>query len=86
MAKRRSAEFSPGKSGTFETLPSEPERERSITKSINALLLETAQAIDEIGNPLEGESAEEANHRKTVWRLVGHDSRGQRMGRDLAGR
>jgi hypothetical protein len=58
------------KSGTFETLPCEPERERTITKSINALLLETAQAMDEISNPLEGESAEEANHRKTVWRLA----------------
>jgi CheY-like chemotaxis protein len=59
------------KSGTFETLPSEPERERTITKSINALLLETAQAIDEIANPVQGEAAEEeADHRKTVWRLA----------------
>jgi CheY-like chemotaxis protein len=57
------------KSGTFETLPSEAERERTITKSINALLLETAQAIDEISNPADGETPEEANHRKTVWRL-----------------
>jgi len=58
------------KSGTFETLPAEPERERTITKSINALLLETAQAMDEISNPMEGESPEEAEHRKTVWRLA----------------
>jgi CheY-like chemotaxis protein len=58
------------KSGTFETLPSEPERERTITKSINALLLETAQAIDEISNPGEGETTEDLNHRKTVWRLA----------------
>src|SRR6185436_15485245 len=29
------------KSGTFESLPSEPERPRTITKSINALLLES---------------------------------------------
>jgi len=58
------------KSGTFETLPAEPERERSITKSINALLLETAQAMDEISSNLEGESVETANHRKTVWRLA----------------
>lgn len=58
------------KSGTFETLPSEPERERTITKSINALLLETAQAIDEISSPAEGESVEESDHRKTVWRLA----------------
>lgn len=55
------------KSGTFETLPSEPERERTITKSINALLLEAAQAIDEVSN---GESPENAEHRKTVWRLA----------------
>jgi CheY-like chemotaxis protein len=58
------------KSGTFETLPSEPERERTITKSINALLLETAQAIDEISSPVEGETVEDVNHRITVWRLA----------------
>jgi CheY-like chemotaxis protein len=58
------------KSGTFETLPSEPERERTITKSINALLLETAQAIDETSNAAEGETTEDTNHRKTVWRLA----------------
>jgi CheY-like chemotaxis protein len=58
------------KSGTFETLPAEPERERTITKSINALLLETAQAIDEISGPAGDETPEEANHRKTVWRLA----------------
>lgn len=57
------------KSGTFETLPSEPERERTITKSVNALLLETAQAIDEVANPELG-NAEDAEHRKTVWRLA----------------
>jgi len=56
------------KSGTFETLPSEPERERTITKSINALLLETAQAMDETSGA-EGDTSETANHRKTVWRL-----------------
>jgi len=58
------------KSGTFETLPSEADRERTITKSVNALLLETAQAIDETGMGIPGESAEEADHRKTVWRLA----------------
>jgi CheY-like chemotaxis protein len=58
------------KSGTFETLPCEPERERSITKSINALLLETAQAIDETSSSAEGETSEDTNHRKTVWRLA----------------
>ena len=58
------------KSGTFETLPSEPERERTITKSVNALLLETAQAIDEVSGPVEGEAAEEAGHRKNVSRIA----------------
>jgi CheY-like chemotaxis protein len=58
------------KSGTFETLPSESERERTITKSVNALLLETAQAMDETSGLAEGETPEEADHRKTVWRLA----------------
>jgi CheY-like chemotaxis protein len=67
VAFRRILEW---KSGTFETLPSEPDRERTIFKAINALLLETAQAMDEGGAaPQTGESAEEADHRKTVWRL-----------------
>jgi CheY-like chemotaxis protein len=35
------------KSGTFENLPAEPGRERTITKPVNALLLEMAQAMDE---------------------------------------
>ena len=35
------------KSGTFENLPAEPNRERTIFKPVNALLLESAQAIDE---------------------------------------
>src|SRR4029077_14377400 len=39
------------KSGTFESLPAEPGRERTIHKSVNALLLETAQAMDELSNP-----------------------------------
>ena len=67
VAFRRILEW---KSGTFETLPSEPDRERTITKSINALLLEAAQAIDEISSPVPGESTEESDHRKTVWRLA----------------
>ncbi|MCS7090047.1 MAG: response regulator [Verrucomicrobiota bacterium] len=37
------------KSGTFEQLPAEPDRPRRIFKSCNALLLETAQAMDESG-------------------------------------
>lgn len=36
------------KAGTFETLPADPNRPRTIFKSYNALLLETAQAIDEL--------------------------------------
>lgn len=35
------------KTGSFETLPAEPAHPRVIEKSYNALLLETAQAIDE---------------------------------------
>src|SRR5262249_34964089 len=35
------------KTGNFETLPAEPAHTRIIEKSYNALLLETAQAIDE---------------------------------------
>jgi hypothetical protein len=35
------------KAGTFEMLPSEPSRPRTIFKSYNALLLESAQALDE---------------------------------------
>ena len=41
------------KSGTFENLPAEPERERTIIKPVNALLLESAQTIDETANPVE---------------------------------
>jgi CheY-like chemotaxis protein len=44
------------KSGTFENLPAEPNREHTITKSVNALLLESAQAMDETANPVEPES------------------------------
>ncbi|MGH7970644.1 MAG: response regulator [Limisphaerales bacterium] len=59
------------KSGTFENLPAEPSRERLITKPVNALLLEMAQAIDETASPAVGKTAEEeASHRKTVWRLA----------------
>jgi len=35
------------RAGGFESLPAEPSRERTILKSYNGLLLETAQAIDE---------------------------------------
>src|SRR3989441_4354733 len=39
------------RTGMFETLPPEPSRPRTITKSYNALLLETAQALDEARMP-----------------------------------
>jgi len=60
------------KSGTFENLPAEPGRERTITKPANALLLEAAQAFDEINSPVPktAEAAEQADHRKTVRRLA----------------
>jgi len=69
MAFRRILEW---KSGTFENLPSESGRERTITKPANALLLEAAQAMDEIAAPesQSAEDAEQADHRKTVWRLA----------------
>jgi CheY-like chemotaxis protein len=58
------------KQGTFENLPAEPEHERTILKSVNALLLESAQAIDETANVVEPESVEQTAHRKTVWKLA----------------
>jgi hypothetical protein len=58
------------KSGTFENLPPEPNRERTITKPVNALLLESAQDMDETANPVEPASIEQAAHRKIVWKLA----------------
>lgn len=61
------------KSGTFENLPAEPGRERTITKPANAMLLEAAQAMDETALPRPATSpadAEQADHRKTVWKLA----------------
>ncbi len=61
------------KSGTFENLPPEPGRERTINKAVNALLLEAAQVIDETAapsGPRSPEAAEQAGHRKTVMRLA----------------
>ncbi len=50
------------KTGTFETLPAEPDRERTIHKEVNMLLLESAQAIDEIANAgLSGGAADRHN-------------------------
>jgi CheY-like chemotaxis protein len=57
------------KSGTFENLPAELDHERTINKPVNALLLEMAQALDEIANPGATGSIEETQHRTTVWRL-----------------
>jgi hypothetical protein len=54
------------RAGTFETLPAEPTRPRTVTKSYNALLLETAQALDESRSA--GVSAGEA---KTTSPLAG---------------
>jgi CheY-like chemotaxis protein len=58
------------KSGTFENLPLEPNHERTITKPINALLLESAQAMDENANPSSETQFIDASHRKTIWKLA----------------
>jgi len=57
------------KSGTFENLPPEPDRPRTITSSINALLLESAQTMDENANPSSETQFLDASHRKTIWKL-----------------
>jgi hypothetical protein len=58
------------KSGTFENLAAEPGRERTIFKPINALLLETAQDMDETAQPNTPEEEETSGHRKTIWKLA----------------
>jgi CheY-like chemotaxis protein len=58
------------KSGTFENMPAEPARERTIFKPVNALLLESAQSMDEAANPTDPQAVEEADHRKTIWKLA----------------
>jgi DNA-binding NarL/FixJ family response regulator len=59
------------KTGTFENLPAEPDRERTIQKPVNALLLESAQTLDETAHPsTEPESVESNLHRKTMWKLA----------------
>jgi CheY-like chemotaxis protein len=55
-------------SGTFESLPAEPDRARTIHKSVNALLLESAQALDETV-AVDDESSQQMEHRSTVRRL-----------------
>ena len=58
------------RTGTFENLPAEPKRERTIQKPVNALLLESAQSLDETANPsTEPASVESASHRKMMWKL-----------------
>ena len=56
------------KSGTFENLAAEPNHERAIQKSVNALLLESAQSMDE-DSEQQTEIIEKTEHRKTVWRI-----------------
>ncbi len=57
------------KSGTFENLPAEPSRERTITKPINALLLESAQVMDESANLSSETQIIDASHRNNIWKL-----------------
>ncbi|HEX5398510.1 MAG TPA: response regulator [Verrucomicrobiae bacterium] len=58
------------KTGTFENLPPEPKHERTISKPVNALLLESAQAIDESGAGATDASDQIAqSHRRNVWKL-----------------
>jgi CheY-like chemotaxis protein len=57
------------KAGTFENLAAEPDRERTIFKPVNALLLESAQTFDEDANPVGEESLENVSHRKMMWKL-----------------
>ena len=58
------------KSGTFENLPAEPNRQRNIFKPVNALLLESAQAIDE-GHATAADTSDQTVqiHRRTIWKL-----------------
>ena len=59
------------KTGAFENLPAEPNRERTIEKPVNALLLESAQTLDETAHPSTEPDSVEANlHRKTMWKLA----------------
>ena len=59
------------KTGAFENLPAEPNRPRTIHKPVNALLLESAQTLDERAHPsTEPDSVEASLHRKTMWKLA----------------
>ncbi|HUZ06055.1 MAG TPA: response regulator [Candidatus Paceibacterota bacterium] len=55
------------KSGTFESLPAEPERARTITKSVDALVAESEQRMDKYVNP---GSPEELEQQKLVEQLA----------------
>jgi len=55
------------KSGTFESLPAEPEHVRTITKSVDALVAESEQRIDKYVNP---GSPEELEQQKLVEQLA----------------
>src|ERR1035441_710383 len=58
------------KTGAFENLPAEPSRERTIQKPVNALLLESAQSLDEAAHPSAEPASVESNaHRKMMWKL-----------------
>jgi DNA-binding NarL/FixJ family response regulator len=56
------------KSGTFENLPAEPTRPRTIEKSVNQLLLESAQSFDE-QEQQQTEVIEKNAHKQNVWRI-----------------
>lgn len=59
------------KTGAFENLPAEPQHERTIQKPVNALLLESAQTLDESAHPgTEPDSVESNLHRQTMWKLA----------------
>ena len=60
------------KTGSFENLPPEPGRERTIHKPVNALLLESAQTFDETSQLTTDDATdagESARHRRTMWKL-----------------
>ena len=68
-AKWLSGESWNGNRARLKTCRPNPTGERTINKPVNALLLEMAQAMDEIASPADEGFVEDAEHRKTVWRL-----------------
>jgi CheY-like chemotaxis protein len=56
------------KTGTFENLPAEPSRARTIHKPVNALLLESAQTFDEAAD-VAPEAAVSNKHRQNMWKM-----------------